>query len=76
MSKHSVAWLIVMDLEGLLHRRVVGQGALMSPAGCVPHGTLVTVDLDPSECPRSSLCRVCWPPARTLTHEDVWGIPV
>ncbi len=73
MSKHSVAWLIVMDLEGLLHRRVVGEGALMCPAGCQPQGTLMTVDLDPAEVPRSALCFVCWPQTRTLTHDELWG---
>lgn len=70
----AVAWLICMDDEGLMHRRVVGGGALMCPAGCVPQGSLRTVDLDPAEAPRSSLCMACWPPARALSHEEVWGV--
>ncbi len=76
MSKHAVAWLMLMDAEGLIHRRVVGQGELLAPAGCQPYGTLTTVDLDPSECPRSDLCRACWPLSRSLTAEEVWGVPI
>ncbi len=73
MSKHAVAWLMLMDAEGLIHRRVAGEGHLLSPAGCQPQGTLTTVDLDPAECPRSTLCRFCWPPHEALTHDELWG---
>ena len=69
----SVAWLMLMDAEGLMHRRVVGSGSLLMPQGCQPQGDLTTVDLDPAEVPRSALCRYCWPPHEALTHEELWG---